>query len=472
VPKKKVLTDKLVREAARRGLDFSKAFRDYTAIDDAAAWELARHARGPLSLRGLTELSVPAAAALSTYHRRLSLNGLLSLSDKAAQALSAHRGFRLHLKRIAHLSDAAAHALSAHRGEIYLKRLERLSDSPGHLALAKKLASQKSSLYFHSLAEIAPAAAKELSKHKNCLTIEGLGSLSDAPGHLALAKKLTANPDDLWLDCVTHLSDAAARQLSKHKKWVSLRRLKVLHDSPGHHALARKLAKGDDNDPPMCTLNGLTHLTVAVARLLTTGKDTVLNLRGLSTLSPDVAAVLGSFKGYGILLDGLSKLSLEAAHALSRFRGLLSLDGLRTISSSTAQALAKHSGELLYLNGVNRISEPAALALAKHRGGGVSLDGVRQLSVATARAFANGPKSLYMWRLRVFSDDVVEALAGFQGETFSVESLISDDYPALARNRAFVFFDSDFSRRVADPDKEWAVSHYGGWRWYCADDCF
>jgi hypothetical protein len=44
--------------------------------------------------------------------------------------------------------------------------LESLSDSPGHIALAKKFASQKGYLNLWKLKSLGDAAAEALSKHK------------------------------------------------------------------------------------------------------------------------------------------------------------------------------------------------------------------------------------------------------------------------------------------------------------------
>ena len=66
------------------------------------------------------------------------LNGLTSLSDGAAQALSQHKGGLLGLNGLTILSDGAAQALSQHKGNLRLEGLTSLSDSPGHVALAVK----------------------------------------------------------------------------------------------------------------------------------------------------------------------------------------------------------------------------------------------------------------------------------------------------------------------------------------------
>jgi len=50
-----------------------------------------------------------------------------------------------------------------------------------------------------------------------------LKSLSDAAGHVALAKKLASQKDELWLYELTSLSAAAAKALSNHEGELKLR---------------------------------------------------------------------------------------------------------------------------------------------------------------------------------------------------------------------------------------------------------
>jgi hypothetical protein len=56
--------------------------------------------------------------------------------------------------------------LSKHKGQLYLDGLESLSDAAGNIALAKKLASQEKYLSFHGLESLSDGAAEALSKHK------------------------------------------------------------------------------------------------------------------------------------------------------------------------------------------------------------------------------------------------------------------------------------------------------------------
>jgi predicted component of type VI protein secretion system len=139
------------------------------------------------------------------------------------------------------LSDAAAEALSKHEGELDLSGLESLSDSPGRVVLAAKLASQKGDLDLSGLESLSDAVAEALSKHRGELKFRNLTSLNDSPGHVALAEKLASQKDVLWLYGLKSLSDAAAEALSKHKGDLNLGSYKLTsqNDSLGYVALAR-----------------------------------------------------------------------------------------------------------------------------------------------------------------------------------------------------------------------------------------
>jgi len=94
----------------------------------------------------------------------------------------------LDFPRLEILSDTTAEALSKHKGDLGLYDLTSLSDSPGHVALAKKLAHKKGDLHLWDLTSLSGAAAEALSKHKGGnLFLTGLKSLSDAAAE-ALSK--------------------------------------------------------------------------------------------------------------------------------------------------------------------------------------------------------------------------------------------------------------------------------------------
>jgi len=155
------------------------------------------------------------------------------------------------------IEDVAAESLSKHDGGLYLNGLTSLSDGPGHIALAESLSKSEGFLNLEGLKKLSDAAAESLSKHEGDLDLDGLGELSDAA-----AESLSKHAGDLDLDGLTELSDAAAESLSKHAGDLYLNGLRRLSDSPGHIALAVRLSKHKGG---RLGLNGLTELSDAAA---------------------------------------------------------------------------------------------------------------------------------------------------------------------------------------------------------------
>ena len=318
--------------------------------------------KGELGLSGLKTLSDAAAEAMSKHEGELGIGGLKSLSDAAAESLSKHEGY-LYLSGLKSLSDATAEALSKHKGDLDICYLESLSDSPGHVALAKKLASQKGELNFWELKSLGDAAAKALSLYKRDLRIDDLESLNDSPGHVALAKKLASQKGTLYLGGLKNLSVAAAEALSKHKGELSLWGLKSLSDT-----VAKSLSKHKG----YLNLQGLKSLSSDVAEALSKHEGD-LDLMGLNSLSDSpghvaLAGKLGNQKEKVYHLSGLESLSDAAAVAFSKCNGDLDLGGLTTLSDAAAEALSKHKGKLS-LWGLTSLSDAGAQALAKKKGG-------------------------------------------------------------------------------------------------------
>jgi predicted DNA-binding WGR domain protein len=186
------------------------------SLSDAAAESLSKH-KGYLNLYGLKSLSDAAAESLSKHKGNFDFRDLKSLSDAGVEALSKHKG-DLMLGGLKSLSDAAAESLSKHKGQLNLGELKSLSD-----AAAESLSKHNGQLNLYDLKSLSDAAAEALSKHKGYLNLAGLESLSDTPGHIALAKKLASQKDELWLNELTSLSAAAAKALSKHEGELKLR---------------------------------------------------------------------------------------------------------------------------------------------------------------------------------------------------------------------------------------------------------
>jgi len=101
---------------------------------------------------------------------------------------------------------------------------------------AELVAAVEDSVDLRGLDEISDAVAEILSRHKGSLDLGGLKSLSVAAA-TSLAKH------DGWLHMeISELSDDAALALSKGIVSLKLTKLETLDGTPGHIALARKLA--------------------------------------------------------------------------------------------------------------------------------------------------------------------------------------------------------------------------------------
>ena len=161
--------------------------------------------------------------------------------------------FNLDLDGLTSLSDGAAEALSKIKGSMYLRDLKSLSS-----AEAKALSAHEGYLVLDGLTILSDGSAEALSNHNGDLSLSGLVSLGDSPGHVALAIKLASDAVGyLNLDRLTTLGPAAAEALSKHQGELFLSGLKSLSEAAAD-ALSKHEGKLD--------LSGLTSLSEASLR--------------------------------------------------------------------------------------------------------------------------------------------------------------------------------------------------------------
>ncbi len=304
------------------------------------------------------------------------------------------------------LSDGVAEALSKYSGELWLGLIS-FSDSPGNVALAGKLASQKENVSLGYLTSLSDGAAKELSKHKGELDLRRLESLPDSPGHIALAGKLASQNEGVELGFLTTLGDVAAKALSKNNGFLNLNRLESLSDA-GAEALSESKGK--------LGLSGLTSLSDGAAKSLGKHKGW-LGLCDLTSLSDTAAEGLGKHEG-NLLLMGLTSLSTVAAIALGKHKGELALSGLTSLDDTAAEAFSNHEGKLDF-NGLTRLSDGAAKALSKHKGE-LDLRGLECLPdspghIALAEKLASQKGSL-MLSLRTLGDQAAQELSKHDGD--------------------------------------------------------
>jgi hypothetical protein len=121
--------------------------------------------------------------------------------------------------------------------------------------------------------------------------------------------------------------------------------------------------------------NKIESLSAEQARkLVETFKRDQLYLNGVTTLDTDTAKALAEFKGRWLLLNVLTTLDADTAKALAEFKGQgLSLIGLTTLDADTAKALAEFKGQWLNLNGLTTLDAETAKALAEFKGPGLYL---------------------------------------------------------------------------------------------------
>lgn len=139
----------------------------FTAITEDAAKLLAA-LEGSVDLLHVEEISDAIAEIFSQHKGTLSLDALKSLSVAAAASLARHDGW-LYLG-LREISDDAALALSKGIGSLKLCELERLDGSPGHIALARKLAANRTVYALYNLTIISKellAAVPEFNHKSN-----------------------------------------------------------------------------------------------------------------------------------------------------------------------------------------------------------------------------------------------------------------------------------------------------------------
>ena len=110
-----------------------------------------------------------------------------------------------------------------------------------------------------------------------------------------------------------------------------------------------------------------------------------LSLNGLKTLTRSQAEALAQHEGI-LTLDGLTNLPPDIADALAQHNGRISLNGLTNLTPDTAQALARNKNFLL-LDGLTTLTPNVAYILALHKGD-LSLDGLTTLTPNVANALA------------------------------------------------------------------------------------
>ena len=290
---------------------------------------------------------------------------------------------------------------------------------------AKKLARDGNGrLLLDDVTALSAEAAKELAKHEDWLSLNGLKGVSDTT-----AEALAQHRGQLHLDGLTKVSDAQAKALARHYGELSLNGLTALSDEQ-----ARAFAQHRGG---RLYLGGLTTLSHEAARALMGRKGGgpyyQVRLDGLTTLTPEVAAELAAAHGH--IWEGrlprVKTVSADVARALAKRQGELSMEGLTEISDEAAQVLGpKLNGRLpalkslspelakglaktrghLVLDGLTKLSDDAAVALAGHWRD-AHLNGLTTLSPTAAKAICKRDGDLYLNGLTTVSEETLKALA-------------------------------------------------------------
>lgn len=345
-------------------------------LDAKTALRILRSKNGEsLILNGYSSLNEEAAAVLGGHRGPIHLNDLRHLCAGAAQILAErHVGF-LSLDRLEVLDNATAAALARHVGDLSLRRLTALSESPEHVSLASSLSKQSGQLNLDGICTLSDQAAAALASHEGTICLKRLVELHDTPGHIALATKLAQNKGTLYLGGLKRLTAASTAALAKHQGGLNLDGLKEMQDS-----IAEMLAAHEG----WISLNGLDHLTESAATSLAKLRGG-LSMEGLDSLSSGAAKALESHRGEWLALNGLSLVCDKVAESLgNRQGGWLSLNGMTNLTDNVASNISRFDG-LLVLNGIKTLSNSSIRHLCKHSGG-LSLDGLNEISKSALKS--------------------------------------------------------------------------------------
>jgi hypothetical protein len=385
----------------------------------AAAWRGRNHPQGGrLRLTGLAEISVEALQSLAAYNGYLDLSGLKRLTPEMAKAIHAGAATEIWLDGLETLTPEAAAILLRPKPEGQFGTMFRfggLKTFPPEVA--RLWAGVHTGLSLPGLAEISPAAARELVAFPGRLEL-GMRSLTPE-----VARLLAEGPSSLTLSGLESLPADVARELGREQEMLDLPALRRLDADAARAFLAeddglrrgsgeRRGGGGFPSSHALLRLNGLESISGDTADALVQPDGPQIELRGIVRLSPEAAQGLAAVTMWDGSLPRLGSLSRGAAQALAtrrgplEFRGLIALDpdaalalgrhtdalelGLRELPEDVARGLWRHRGSLK-LPAVESLAPESAAWLGRHRGTELVIPGVKSLSMETARALADCP---------------------------------------------------------------------------------
>ena len=317
------------------GMSFSGAGRSYTIPAhtqigvEAAEILCSICGETVLTLRSIQRLDGDLPRALSACRACLRLTKLTQLTEEAARQLAAGNA-SLEIASTTSMSTVAVREIVKSHGRIQFQSPDMLQ----HHAAAFDAA--KCTLELTGDAHIGEHGAQHLARAE-CPSITVRASTIEDQAARALARAASRS---LTLYCET-LTDFAAAELARFSGSINLPMLSQLRDTPGHIALASKLAH-------QCTNAAFSSL----------------NMYALKDLGREVASALLRTPARGIGL-GIEELSLDVAEELARFNGSLFLRSLFHMSAEVATTLALGKAGSLHI-GVKTMSSEVAMRLASH----------------------------------------------------------------------------------------------------------
>ncbi len=330
-------------------------------------------------------LSIPFLELLLKHHERdLHLPNITQLSDEQLALLSEYKQGNLYVQNLKKLSLGGARFLSVFPKKIYFDpriemddetievmypffeaQLRTQGDLPavGVLALARH-ADKTRPFSLVSVHYVGPAAATELSKIKNRITL-GVSMLDDET-----AVCFETHEDELAFPFVQRLSDGAIASLAKNKGPLTFINMTSLSEE-GVKALAGH--KGD------LFLNGVKELSDESIKILEQHEG-IVELRGLTTLTKVGAEfIIKNAKktgGKALLLDKVTQLDSEALSLLTAYEGDISLNAVRRLSAGSIRLFldSKRAGKRkVSLDGLTHIQGMSPHMAAELARQGISL---------------------------------------------------------------------------------------------------
>ncbi len=185
---------------------------------------------------------------------------------------------------------------------------------------------------------------------------------------LKIEKKRTISDSDLLQDGAEYVFDN-----KKSDKRLKLSETQLNDITPDGSKIQKEIMEGNFEN-----VEKLTEINKEIAKILSSytypENHRRLSLENLSYLSDECADILFSnLKADEVHLSGLKTISDNVAKSIANWsyknsRNFIDLDGLNSISDSTAEILSHHHGNLT-LKGLTSLSDKSGSLLARHFGG-------------------------------------------------------------------------------------------------------